>query len=146
MKIRKIFGWLFVVLSVSGLLQLIVLIVTIFVSDTKAEQAVSQLPSQLFVLIAFVWISHWLLAKKKDGGDTQEDNEVTCKLTIWQKSLIYFFEAIIAIIGGLVLSVIAFVITNSVFIMQMFMSAGILGIIYLLPSPEDFWSYWRKRK
>lgn len=145
MKFRKIIGWFLVLMCMSGLLQSIVSVVTIFTSvGEEVYLAEEQLPYQLFLMVVFGWIAYYLLSKRKPVIGQQEVPIEQIKTGY--KVLIYLCEAVIVWIGTFIISGAVMLITNSVSMMQLSMLVSIIGIIYFLPSPQKVFHYWQKRK
>lgn len=147
-KIRKIIGWFLVLMCITGLFQSIVAIVTIFTSvGDEVYWAKRQLPISLFLTIIFGWIAFYLLSKRKPVETSVEDEEVsTEKVKTTHKLLIYLCEAVIVWLGTYIICGIVMLITNSALLMQLAMLISIIGIIYFLPSPQEVYNYWRKKK
>lgn len=146
MKIlKKIIGWFLVLMCISGLLNSIVAIVTIFTSvGEDVYLAQMQLPTYLFLTVGLGCIAFDLLSKKTFPRDGEEIP--VGKVKTGYEALIYICEAFIAIIGACLVGLIAGTITHSDIIMEWAKWGGFLGIIYFLPSPEKVFNYLKRRK
>lgn len=145
MKIRKIIGWLLVIMCIATLFQFIVSIVTIFTSvEEDIYWTKEQIPTQLFLMVVFGWIAYYLLGKRASSIEQQDVPTETLKTGY--KMFIYFCEGIIVWIGTFIISGIVILITDSTSMMQLAMIISIIGIIYFLPSPQKVFNYWQKRK
>lgn len=145
MKIRKIIGWFLVIMCIATLFQFIVSIVTIFTSvGEDIYWTKEQIPIRLFLMIVLGWIAYYLLGKR--ASSIEQQDVPTEKLKTGYKMLIYLCEGIIVWIGTFIISGIVILITNSTSMMQLAMLISIIGIVYFLPSPQEVFNYWQKRK
>lgn len=145
MKIRKIIGWFLVIMCIATLFQFIVSIVTIFTSvGEDIYWTKEQIPIRLFLMIVLGWIAYYLLGKR--ASSIEQQDVPTEKLKTGYKMLIYLCEGIIVWIGTFIISGIVILITNSTSMMKLAMLISIIGIVYFLPSPQEVFNYWQKRK
>ncbi len=147
-KIKKIIGWFLVYLCISELFMTIVTIVTISTSvGDNVDLAKRQLPTFLFLTVVCGWVAYSLLSKKKPAETSMENGNAPAeKVKTGYKVLIYICEMFIALIGTFLICTIVLLITESNTIMQWAIWISLIGIMYFLPSPQQVFNYWRKRK